>query len=50
MQRRYTMSKIIYHGSQNIIENPQYGVGKLHNDYGLGFYCTKYRPCKGMVS
>ena len=35
------MSKIIYHGSQNIIENPQYGVGKLHNDYGLGFYCTE---------
>ncbi len=35
------MSKIIYHGSQNIIETPQYGVGKLHNDYGLGFYCTE---------
>ena len=25
------MSKIIYHGSQNIIEAPQFGVGKLHN-------------------
>lgn len=35
------MSKIIYHGSQNIIETPQYGAGKLHNDYGLGFYCTE---------
>lgn len=35
------MSKIIYHGSQNMIETPQYGVGKLHNDYGLGFYCTE---------
>ena len=35
------MSKTIYHGSQNIIEKPQYGVGKLHNDYGLGFYCTE---------
>ena len=35
------MSKIIYHGSQNIIETPYYGVGKLHNDYGLGFYCTE---------
>lgn len=34
------MSKIIYHGSQNRIETPQYGVGKLHNDYGLGFYCA----------
>lgn len=35
------MSKIIYHGSKNRIETPQYGVGKLHNDYGLGFYCTE---------
>ena len=35
------MSKIIYHGSQNIIRIPQYGVGKRHNDYGLGFYCTE---------
>lgn len=35
------MSKIIYHGSQNVIETPQYGLGKLHNDYGLGFYCTE---------
>lgn len=35
------MSKLIYHGSQNIIESPQYGVGKRYNDYGLGFYCTE---------
>ena len=35
------MSKLIYHGSQNVIEFPKYGVGKLYNDYGLGFYCTE---------
>lgn len=34
------MTKKIYHGSDHIIERPQYGVGKKHNDYGLGFYCT----------
>ncbi len=31
----------IYHGSINIIKKPEYGKGKLHNDYGLGFYCTE---------
>lgn len=35
------MGKTIYHGSQDIIQNPQYGFGKLHNDYGQGFYCTE---------
>lgn len=32
---------IIYHGSNKIIPNPQYGLGKIHNDYGQGFYCTE---------
>lgn len=32
---------IIFHGSKDIIKNPQYGQGKKYNDYGLGFYCTK---------
>ena len=37
------MSKlIIYHGSQNIIETPEFGKGKANNDYGLGFYCTEH--------
>lgn len=37
------MSKIrIYHGSRKIIEEPTYKGGKLHNDYGQGFYCTKH--------
>ena len=31
----------IYHGSISIIDNPVFGKGKPHNDYGLGFYCTE---------
>lgn len=30
----------IYHGSESIVF-PQYGKGKLYNDYGRGFYCTE---------
>ncbi len=32
----------IYHGSDHIIEQPTFGDGKIHNDYGLGFYCTEH--------
>ena len=32
---------IIYHGSQQIIETPKFGIGKKYNDYGQGFYCTE---------
>ena len=35
------MMKIIYHGSDHIIEKPLYGSGKPYNDYGVGFYCTE---------
>lgn len=35
------MKITIYHGSKDLIENPQYGFGKKNNDYGLGFYCTE---------
>ena len=35
------MSKRIFHGSVNIIEKPEFGIGKVRNDYGLGFYCTE---------
>lgn len=31
----------LWHGSQKIIETPQLGLGKAHNDYGQGFYCTE---------
>lgn len=34
--------KIIYHGSTEIIEKPQFGRGKTYNDYGSGFYCTEH--------
>ncbi len=33
---------ILYHGSQFIIESPEYGKGSRFNDYGLGFYCTRH--------
>ena len=32
---------ILYHGSEFVIQKPIYGGGKVHNDYGSGFYCTK---------
>ena len=31
----------IFHGSKKIIEKPQFGVGKIHNDYGRSFHCTE---------
>lgn len=31
----------LYHGSDKIVEKPQFGIGNSRNDYGLGFYCTK---------
>ncbi len=30
----------IYHGSEQIIDSPTFGVGRINNDFGLGFYCT----------
>jgi len=35
------MKVTLYHGSPNIIEIPQFGIGNPNNDYGLGFYCTE---------
>ena len=32
---------ILYHGSEQLIEEPTFGKGKLNNDFGLGFYCTE---------
>ena len=32
---------IIYHGSQQIVEVPKFGLGKTYNDYGQGFYCAE---------
>ena len=35
------MKKILYHGSELLIETPEFGKGARHNDYGRGFYCTE---------
>ena len=32
---------ILYHGSNNIINKPEFGLGNKNNDYGLGFYTTE---------
>jgi len=32
---------ILYHGSKNVVGKPVFGYGKVHNDYGQGFYCTE---------
>lgn len=32
----------IFHGSDHIIEKPEFIGGKEHNDYGRGFYCTEH--------
>jgi len=33
--------KVLYHGSERIVERPVFGQGKPYNDYGRGFYCTE---------
>ena len=32
---------LLYHGSQEIVARPTYGLGSDRNDYGKGFYCTE---------
>lgn len=32
----------IYHGTDHVVEKPLFGEGKIHNDYGRGFYCTEH--------
>ena len=34
---------LVYHGSDHIIQTPQYLGGKEDNDYGNGFYTTAGR-------
>lgn len=34
---------ILYHGSDHIVRQPEYGKGKVKNDYGQGFYTTMVR-------
>lgn len=30
----------LYHGSDRVVEKPEYGYGSWANDFGRGFYCT----------
>jgi len=34
------MKLIIYHGSDNIIDKPNYEGGRKFSDFGRGFYAT----------
>ena len=39
------MNKIeLLHGSDHVIEKPDFHLGKENNDYGKGFYCTRELP------
>ena len=31
----------LYHGSEQLVEEPTFGKGRVNNDFGLGFYCTE---------
>jgi len=37
----------VYHGSDQIIEKPEYGKGHIYNDYGRGFYLTLNKDLAG---
>ena len=32
---------VLFHGSDHVIERPMLGLGREHNDFGRGFYCTE---------
>jgi len=32
---------VLYHGSERIVERPEFMKGVAHNDFGAGFYATK---------
>ncbi len=32
---------IVFHGSQQVVERPEYGKGRSDNDFGSGFYLTE---------
>ena len=34
------MESVLFHGSDKIVQWPTKKGGRLHNDYGQGFYCT----------
>lgn len=41
------MKETLFHGSDHIIATPEFGAGKLYNDYGLGLYCTREHDLAG---
>ena len=34
--------RILYHGSQEIVEFPEIRIPRYHKDFYYGFYCTIY--------
>ena len=34
------MESILFHGSDKVVEYPTLQGGRIHNDFGQGFYCT----------
>lgn len=45
------MNLIVYHGSDNIIDNPEHNGGRNFSDFGLGFYITtNIEMAKGWAS
>ena len=34
------MENVLFHGSDKIIDHPSLDGGRVHNDFGQGFYCT----------
>ena len=37
------MKLYLFHGSEIVVGKPLWGFGKIHNDYGQGFYCTEHK-------
>ena len=40
-RQKQGMTIRLYHGSQDEIVEPQYGLGQDHHDFGRGFYLTE---------
>lgn len=34
---------IVYHGSKDIVMNPEIRTAKYYKDFYFGFYCTQYQ-------
>ena len=40
-REKYSMGRMIYHGSAVVVSSPEFGKGRKDNDFGCGFYCTE---------